>query len=106
VSALYGPRIICWIVAYSFTSYERILDRIRNLSPQSFEKAIRILEWISFAKRPLQKFELQNALAFPTAGDTPNEGEKLSETVLHLCRQLIEDSFNGMVTFVHFSVHE
>ena len=66
MSGLYGLHIIYWIIAYYFASYERILDRIRNLSPQSFEKAVRILEWIAFAKRPLRKFELQNALAFPT----------------------------------------
>jgi hypothetical protein len=88
------------------SSYERIISRIKRLSPQNFDKAIRILEWITFARRVPKKFEVQDAIALSAENAVINENTKLPQSVLHLCKPLIEDGPEGTVVFVHFTVHE
>jgi len=92
--------------SYSKLSYERIISRIKHFSPQNFDKAIRILEWITFARRAPKRFEVQDAIALSAENAVINENTKLPQSVLHLCKPLIEDGPEGTLVFVHFTVHE
>ncbi|KAF2493309.1 hypothetical protein BU16DRAFT_563472 [Lophium mytilinum] len=86
--------------------YERIILRIKSFSPQNYDKAVRILEWITFAKRAPKKYEVQDAVALTASNTILSEKTKLPETVLQLCRPLIEDGPDNTIVFVHFTVHE
>ncbi|KAF2812552.1 uncharacterized protein BDZ99DRAFT_413355, partial [Mytilinidion resinicola] len=86
--------------------YERIILLVKRFSPQNYDKAVRILEWITFAKRAPKKFEVQDAVALTANNNILSEDTKLPETVLHLCRPLVEDGPDNTIVFVHFTVYE
>ncbi|CAI6332928.1 unnamed protein product [Periconia digitata] len=86
--------------------YERIMSRVQARSPRNAEKALRILQWIVFAKRPLRFFEILNALAFTRESGTMTQENLLSTVILQLCKPLIEQKHDGVVKLAHFSVRE
>ncbi|RYP38444.1 hypothetical protein DL767_002560 [Monosporascus sp. MG133] len=45
------------------TAYNGVMERIEGQLPDQRERAKQVLSWITFAKRPLTKWELQHALA-------------------------------------------
>ena len=68
--------------------------------------AMRILQWIACAKRPLAKHEVQNGIALHAGNLMLDDGSRLSEHVFELCKPLIEEVQGRCVVFIHFSVKE
>src|SRR2546430_3176315 len=89
------------------TSYDRIMGKIESqLNSQSRDTALRILEWIACADRPLKKFEVQDGAALHHENIMLNDNTKLSKNVFDLCKPLLEDGPNETIRFVHSSVKE
>lgn len=90
-----------------FSRYERVISYITHqYEPCDREKAFRIFKWMSLAERPLQKHELLDAVSFHSGNTLLNENTRVGETVLDLCKPLVEESPNGTVVFIHFTVKE
>jgi hypothetical protein len=88
-------------------SYGRILEHISSrLHPKQREIALQILEMVCFARRPLKPYEIQSAIGFGHHGTTFLIGTTASETILDLCRPLIESGPRDAVIFAHFTVKE
>ena len=73
---------------------------------QDCGEAIRVLEWVAVAKRRLKKFELLDGVSLHESNTLLNENTRLWESVIDLCKPLIEDGPNGTIVFVHFTVRE
>jgi hypothetical protein len=87
--------------------YDRILARIKErLSATTYDKAVRILSCVAFAKRPLKYFELLDAIALYPGNVTINHETKLLKTALDVCKPFIEEGLNQTVVFIHSSVKE
>lgn len=87
--------------------YQPILDSImRVLSPRDATRAIRILEWLAYTFRPLKISEIQDGITFSTKGIVQGNETKLGESIIDLCRPLIEEGPGNTVEFVHFSAKE
>jgi hypothetical protein len=88
-------------------SYGRVIEHIsKTLNPINRDLALRTLKWLAFASRPLKFFELQDGIALYNSDTVINDYSKLSESVLDLCKPLIERSIRDTVVFVHFTVKE
>jgi hypothetical protein len=91
--------------------YNRIMERLEdrlNLQTQSHKTAIRTLNWIACAERPLKKHELQHGIClYPdNNNNVVTDGTKPSRRVFDLCKPLLEDGPNDTVRFVHSSVKQ
>jgi hypothetical protein len=86
--------------------YARIIERLKALGSQSNKRAIKILQWMVCARRPLRVAELQNALVFDEDNFVLTDENKLPETVVNICKPLIQRQSDSTVTFVHFTVQE
>ncbi|KAF2108444.1 hypothetical protein BDV96DRAFT_636736 [Lophiotrema nucula] len=86
--------------------YERILVRVTSPHKPNRDKALQILQWVAFARRPVRSCEILNAIAFTTDRSTINQDTMLSKAVLKLCSPLIEQHADGVIQFVHFTVRE
>ncbi|KAF2001862.1 hypothetical protein P154DRAFT_618946 [Amniculicola lignicola CBS 123094] len=86
--------------------YERILLKINRLNPQSQERARHILQWMTCMRRPLRKDEVQCGIVYSEGRSSLNTQTKLPETVLGLCKPLIQILSDGTVAFVHFTIQE
>ncbi|RFU24742.1 hypothetical protein B7463_g11594, partial [Scytalidium lignicola] len=88
-------------------AYGRILEHISSrLHPKQREIAMQILELVCFARRPLKPYEIQSAIGLGQHGITFHNGVTASETMLDLCRPLIERGPRDAVIFAHFTVKE
>ncbi|KAF2103370.1 hypothetical protein NA57DRAFT_72345 [Rhizodiscina lignyota] len=87
--------------------YGRILEDMRScLAPAEYEKALRVLAWITFAKRPLRTYELQHGVTLH-AGNTRFDHEtRPLRNVYDICRPLIENGPHQTVVLIHSSVKE
>jgi hypothetical protein len=87
--------------------YDRIFEKIRTVGDASTRDiANRLLEWLTYSKRPLKLYELLNGLGFDPA-TTVVQGPKLvSARAVELCKPVVEISKGGSVDFVHFSAKE
>jgi hypothetical protein len=61
---------------------------------------------VCFARRPLKPYEIQSVIGFGQHGTTFQIGTTTSETILDLCRPLIENGPRDAVIFAHFTVKE
>ena len=110
-------------------TYERDLEKVRNLKPAQKVRALAILRWIVFALRPLTVRELAEAIAM-TTDDTPDtypyddlpdmwehgyvDEQYVNSYIRRSCGSLVELRGHGdnkslalhTVHFVHFSVKE
>ncbi|ORY00158.1 hypothetical protein BCR34DRAFT_606363 [Clohesyomyces aquaticus] len=87
--------------------YNRILQRICNpREPHKYERARRILKWVSFSRRPLHRLELLHGLALTPDRLVPDCKEIPTTAILELCKPLVEERIDGSIAFVHFSVQE
>lgn len=107
----YSPRDLREAIAHLPSDlselYKRIIGRICNpCETQKYQKATRILKWICYSRRPLNKFELVYALALTPDKLVLDDDEVPITEILELCKPLIEERYDGSVTFVHFSVQE
>jgi hypothetical protein len=87
-------------------SYARIVARLGLLNPKSQKRATRILQWIICAKRPLRLAELQGAIVHDHAHKHVTEKTRLPDTVISLCKPLVQVLSDGTIAFVHFTVQE
>ena len=72
------------------SAYRSILTRIQAQMDESQRvKAKAILSWLAFAYRPLQSFELCDALVF-SEDRVLDEQTKLGKGVLDICKPLME----------------
>lgn len=92
----------------NYLRYGRILDRImdQDHSQHARSLAIRILEWIACACRPLKTFEVLDGIVFRAGCTELNNRTKMRKSVLDFCRPLIEEGPSSTVDFVHFSAKE
>ena len=110
-------------------TYERDLEKVKNLRPAQKARALAILRWIVFALRPLTVRELAEAVAM-TTDDTPDtyphddlpdmwehgyvDEQYVNSYIRRSCGSLVELRGHGdnkslalhTVHFVHFSVKE
>lgn len=82
------------------------MDRLKALGGQSNKRAIKILQWMVCARRPLQIAELQNALVFDEDNFEITDKNMLPQAVVYICKPLIQKQANSTVTFIHFTVQE
>jgi hypothetical protein len=88
------------------SAYGRILSRIQaQMDESQHVKAKAILSWLAFAYRPLQSFELCDALVF-SENRVLDEQTKLGKGVLDICKPLIEEREGYVFALVHFSARE
>ena len=87
--------------------YGRIVEMIRSrVELTVFDRVIRILGWISYAKRPLRAFELQYGATIHLESTTIDNDTKPFNDVLDICKPLTEAGKGDTVTFVHSSIRE
>ncbi|OHE96458.1 pfs domain-containing protein [Colletotrichum orchidophilum] len=93
--------------AYS-SIYDEALGRIRAQPPDRRELAIRVLGWITCAKRPLTAVELQHALAVAEDRKEIEEDDLTSfDTILSVCAGLVtRDEETGIIRLVHQTTQE
>jgi hypothetical protein len=91
----------------SISRYGRILDRIKaHADTNQQDKALKILEWLVFAFRPLKYYEVTDGIVFKIGSDVIDESTKLRKGILDVCRPLIEERTDNIVDLVHFSAKE
>jgi ankyrin repeat protein len=89
-------------------AYEAAMDRIMNQKPGFRQLAEKALSWITFAKEPLTKSELQHALAVRT-GDLKFDEDNLEqiERVVSVCAGLVTvDEESDIIRLVHYTTQE
>ena len=90
-------------------SYERIFARIcGNAKLQNQKRAIRILQWMIAARRPLRRSELEYGITLDECVPFVTQSTRLRGDVLSLCAPIldVEDGPEGLVSFTHFTVYE
>lgn len=65
-----------------------------------------IFGWIGFAKRPLQKAELQSALLFHQGNAISSRSVPVPVYVLDKCKPLVNERRDSTLGFIHVSVKE
>lgn len=90
------------------STYEEALRRIEDQSDDDKELAHRILQWISFAMRPLELDELQCALAVEPELQELDEDNIIDVDLLtSVCAGLVVvDQESQIIRLVHFSTQE
>lgn len=93
--------------------YRQTLERIRKQAGDDGPLGMRILSWISHARRPLSVDELRHGLAVEYDGNEgkPNEFDEdnmhLSESLVDVCAGLvIIDSSSRIIRLVHYTTQE
>lgn len=89
-------------------AYEDVMERINKQIPGFRELALRVLSWITCAKRPLTTSELRHALAIKD-GDSKLDEENFEEIkiIISVCAGLvIVDDENNIIPLVHDTTQE
>jgi hypothetical protein len=89
-------------------AYKEAIRRIQGQEPGFVELALRVLSWITCAKRPLTRIELQHALAIE-AGESELGGDNLQdiEEIVSLCAGLATiDQEGDIIRLVHYTAQE
>jgi len=89
--------------------YGRILERARDrVGVKEYDRVLRILAWMTFAKRPLKEYELQYGIILHSENICTiiDHKTKPISSVVDICKPLAEDGVNQTVTFIHSSVKE
>lgn len=84
--------------------YNKILNKITQSTGSL--KAVRTLNWIAFAKRPLKGHELQTGLLVHGEYTIIYAKTKALVFLHDICRPLVDDGPNGTVVFSHSSIKE
>jgi hypothetical protein len=89
-------------------TFKDTLLRIRRQSEENVDLAMKTLEWIFLAKRPLLVQELRQGLSVRSADlSLDEEGYPLPEDLVDACLGLVTlDEAVGAIRFVHFTVQE
>jgi len=89
-------------------AFRNSLDRIRGIAPARRDLAFRIMTWVSYARRPLQMQELQQALA-TREGEKDLDSDNIvpARVIIESCAGLVQlDHETDTVSFFHFSIDE
>jgi ankyrin repeat protein len=89
-------------------AYKSALERIKDQSRNHFERAKKVLWWITFAKRPLGMHEICCALAVEP-GDTDLDRDNIldAEDLMSVCAGLVDIDPEGSVfRFIHYTTQE
>lgn len=85
--------------------YHKILTQIlARLDSRSVDRIRCLLGWVSFAKRPLKRFEILSALSFGSGG--PKVRMLAPQHILDKCIPLLSERRDTTLTFIHGSVKE
>jgi ankyrin repeat protein len=89
-------------------AYELSLERINSQRPGFRELAHKVLYWITCAKRPLTKIELQHALAVEIeTSHLDVEAFTQVEKMVSVCAGLVTvDEDSGIIRLVHYTTQE
>ncbi|CAG8390262.1 unnamed protein product [Penicillium salamii] len=89
-------------------AYKEAMRRIKSQTDQRSDLALRILSWISCAKRPLRLFELQYAIAVEPGTRTLNRDRIAGiEALVSICAGLvIIDKKSHFVRLAHYTTQE
>ena len=91
------------------SSYERILSRICGNSKAPNQRiAIRILQWMLVARRPLKRFEIESGIILDDRVSQITPATRPRGDVLSSCYPIldVDDSPCGYVSFCHFTALE
>ncbi|OCL02271.1 hypothetical protein AOQ84DRAFT_382837 [Glonium stellatum] len=88
------------------TVHETMAHFKRQIVVQDCGNAVRVLEWVAMAKRRLKKFELLDGISLHEGNGLLNEDTRLWESVIDICKPLIEEGPGGTIVFVNFTVRE
>jgi ankyrin repeat protein len=92
-------------------AYESALERIKNQPKSHFERAKKVLWWITLAKRPLTVDEICCALAVEP-GDTELDRDNIpdAEDLVSVCAGLVDIDSKGrhgrIFRFIHYTTQE
>ena len=87
--------------------YEHIVTCLCSVrGAQSYGGVPRIMSWICFARRPLHKSELLQAISMSPDDMSPPMRSIPVASILHHCKPLIEELSDSTIVPVHFSVTE
>ncbi|KAL7625772.1 hypothetical protein AAE478_004995 [Parahypoxylon ruwenzoriense] len=89
-------------------AYGKVMERINGQKPVLKDLAIRVLLWITCAKKPLTLLELQHVLAVGV-GEPGLDGENILEVdeIVSVCAGLvIIDEGNNIARLVHYTTQE
>ena len=89
-------------------AFESTIDRIKKLPSSVADMAMKVLNWLHLAYRPLQEPELQHALA-AEVGDSELDPDNIPsrKTYLDSCLGLVTvDEETSTVRFVHYTLEE
>ncbi|KAK2785207.1 hypothetical protein FQN52_008544 [Onygenales sp. PD_12] len=89
-------------------AYDQVMERVNGQKPGLKNLAIKILSWITFAKRPLTVSELQHALAIRVGKLDLDEGDLPHiETMTSVCSGLATvDNESNIIRPVHYTTQE
>jgi hypothetical protein len=89
-------------------TYDEIMSRIKSQPAKEVELAKRILGWITYAKKPLSKKQLQQALAVTLDSTHPDEDAETHEQILiSACLGIVTvDSNSNLIRLVHYTAQE
>ncbi|KAK0752372.1 hypothetical protein B0T18DRAFT_89592 [Schizothecium vesticola] len=92
--------------------YKRILTAIcgekgHNMADRS-DRTIQILGWLIYAKRPLKKHEILNAVALTVGSESPvpSRWDMPDDSAINRCKPLVELLPNGNICLIHFTAEE
>jgi hypothetical protein len=87
--------------------YERILARLCSArGAQKYGGVSRVMSWICFARRPLHKSELLQALSILPHNTSSQVQDIPVASILDHCKPLVEQLPDSTIVPVHFSVKE
>jgi hypothetical protein len=87
--------------------YSRILTQLCSVrGPHSYGGVPRMISWLCFTQRPLQKHELLHGLAESLDAASGHVKSIPVAQILDHCKPFIEERSDSTVILVHFSVKE
>ena len=89
-------------------AYDQTVDRINGQKSGFKELAMKVLSWITVAKRPLTTSELQCALAIKASKSELDPGDlpQLGDMVSVCCGLVTVDEESGIIRLVHYTTQE
>jgi hypothetical protein len=90
------------------STYDEIMIRIKSQPPKEAELAKRVLGWITYAKEPFTRKQLQQALSITLDSIDPDEDAETPEQILiSSCLGIVTvDSKSNLIRLVHYTTQE
>ena len=89
-------------------TYDEAMQRISTQAQDDVDLAVRLLQWLVYAKRPLTLAEAQHALAVEEGEtDLDEEGLPDEDIMISVCAGLVTvDKKSGIIRLVHYTAQE